>query len=86
LRMSLPWTTMLSLDFLRSRVSISAGQLARVYAPERVPTIAASVQVDDGADADVDDAEEALVLLLEFLLVEDLDRQHALLVDPPTAC
>ena len=86
LRMSLPWTTMLSLDFLRSRVSISAGLLARVDAPERVPTITASVQVDNGADADVDDAEEALVLLLELLLVEDLHRQHALFVDPPAAC
>jgi hypothetical protein len=28
LRMSLPWTTMLSFDFLRSRVSISEGLLA----------------------------------------------------------
>jgi hypothetical protein len=45
-------------------------------------TVAAGVQVDDGPDADVDDAEEALVLLLE-LLVEDLDGEHALLVDLP---
>jgi hypothetical protein len=48
-----------------------------------VPTVAARVQVNDGPDADVDDAEEALVLLLELLLVEDLDREHALLVDLP---
>jgi hypothetical protein len=33
--------------------------------------------------ADIDDAEEALVLLLELLLVKDLDCEHALFVDPP---
>jgi hypothetical protein len=47
------------------------------------PTITTRVQVDDRPDTDVYDAEEALVLLLELLLVKDLDREHALLVDPP---
>jgi hypothetical protein len=46
-------------------------------------TVAARVQVDHRADADVDDAEEALVLLLELLLVKDLDGENALLVDLP---
>jgi hypothetical protein len=46
-------------------------------------TVAARVQVDYRADADVDDAEEALILLLELLLVKDLDREDALLVDLP---
>jgi hypothetical protein len=49
----------------------------------RLPTVAAGIQVDDRSDADIDDAEEALVLLLELLLVEDLNRQDALLVDSP---
>lgn len=42
--------------------------------------ISTSVQVDDRPYADVDDAEESLVLLLEFLLVEDLDRENAFFV------
>lgn len=46
-------------------------------------TVAAGIEVDDGPYADVDDAEEALVLLLELLLVKDLDCEHALFVDPP---
>lgn len=32
------------------------------------------------ANADIDNAQEALVLLLEFLLVKDLNRQDAVLV------
>jgi hypothetical protein len=84
LRMSLPCTTMLSLDFLRSRVSISARvsvHVARVDCEGR--TVPTRVQVDYRPYADVYDAEEALVLLLELLLVEDLNREHALLVDLP---
>jgi hypothetical protein len=53
------------------------------YRPIKRRTIAASVQVDNGPYADIDDAEEALVLLLELLLVEDLDRQNALFGDSP---
>jgi hypothetical protein len=85
--MSLPCTTMLSVDFLRSRVSISAvvSVLNTVVLGIR-RTVAARVQVDNRAYADVDDAEKALILLLELLLVEDLDRQHALFVDSPAPC
>jgi hypothetical protein len=39
--------------------------------------VCAHVQVNDIADTDVDDTEEALVLLLELLLVEDLNCQNA---------
>jgi hypothetical protein len=48
-----------------------------------VRTIAARVQVDDAPDAHVDDAQEALVLLLKLLLVEDLDCEHAVFGDAP---
>lgn len=46
-------------------------------------TVTASVQVNDRANADVDYAEKALVLLLELLLIKDLHRQNALFVYPP---
>ena len=46
-------------------------------------TVAPRIEVDDRSYADIDDAEEALVLLLELLLVKDLDCEHALFVDPP---
>ena len=46
-------------------------------------TVAPRIEVDDRPYADIDDAEEALVLLLELLLVKDLDCEHALFVDPP---
>lgn len=48
-------------------------------------TITASVQVNYRPHADIDDAQEALVLLLELLLVEYLHGQDALLVHSP-AC
>jgi hypothetical protein len=47
------------------------------------PTIAASIEVDHAPDADVDDPEETLVLLLELLLVKNLYGQHAFLGDSP---
>jgi hypothetical protein len=47
------------------------------------PTVTARVQVDYRPYADVYDAEEALVLLLELLLVKDLYREDALFVDLP---
>jgi hypothetical protein len=46
-------------------------------------TITTHRQVNDIADADIDDSEKTLVLLLEFLLVEDLNRKNAVLVDSP---
>jgi hypothetical protein len=38
-------------------------------------------EVDNIADSDVNDTEETLVLLLEFLLVKYLDRKNAVLID-----
>jgi hypothetical protein len=35
-------------------------------------TVAPCIKVDDASDADIDHAQEALVLFLELLLVEDL--------------
>jgi hypothetical protein len=49
LRISLPWTTMLSLDFLRSRVSISGLELAGALGVERpnLPSPPASRSITD---------------------------------------
>ena len=46
-------------------------------------TITTSVEIHDVAHPDVDYAEEALVLLLELLLVEYLNRDDAVLGYPP---
>lgn len=43
-------------------------------------TITTGIEVYDRPYADIDDSQEALVLLLELLLVEDLHREHALFV------
>jgi hypothetical protein len=50
------------------------------------PTIPAGIEVYYRPYADIDDAQEALVLLLELLLVKDLNRQNALFVDFPVSC
>jgi hypothetical protein len=82
--MSLPCTTMLSLDFLRSRVSISMVALVLyILSITRRHTIAARVQVNHRPYTDVYDSQKALVLLLELLLVKDLNCQNALFVDSP---
>jgi hypothetical protein len=47
------------------------------------PTISTRVQVDYRPYADIYDTEKALVLLLELLLVKDLNRENALLIDSP---
>jgi hypothetical protein len=47
-------------------------------------TITANAQVDDVSHSDVDDSQEALVLLLEFLLIEYLDCQYTVLIRFPT--
>ena len=82
--MSLPCTAIVSFDFLSSRVKVSAvacaGGSAREASArdlEQERTIAAEIEVHRGRDGDVDDTQEALVLLLELLLVEDLNRQDA---------
>jgi hypothetical protein len=46
-------------------------------------TITAGVQVNNVPYPDIDDAEEALVLLLELLLVKYLNRQHAVFRNSP---
>lgn len=46
-------------------------------------TVSASVEVDHASYSDVNNAKKALVLLLELLLVEDLNRQDTLFVCPP---
>jgi hypothetical protein len=86
LTMSLPCTTRLSDDFLRSRVSIvSVGRahvsLVNIPIGKGGGTVGVRSQLDDIADADVDDTEEALILFLELLLVKDLHCQDGILVD-----
>lgn len=49
-------------------------------------TVAARVQVYGAANADVDDTEEALILLLELLLVKYLDRKNAVFGSSPAPC
>ena len=46
-------------------------------------TISAGVHVNDTANADIDHTQEALVLLLELLLVEDLNCEYALFGNAP---
>ena len=46
-------------------------------------TITTGIKVDYTANAYIDNAQEALVLLLEFLLVEDLHCEDALFGDFP---
>lgn len=49
-------------------------------------TIAPCIQVDHRAYADVDNAQKALVLLLELPLIEYLHREHAVLGYSPAPC
>lgn len=42
-------------------------------------TIRANVKLDDASDANIDNAEKSLVLLLEFLLIKDLYGQNTVL-------
>lgn len=44
-------------------------------------TIPAHLKIDDIANAHIDHTQETLVLLLEFLLVEDLNRKNTVLID-----
>lgn len=44
-------------------------------------TISAQVEVKSVCDWDVDNAEETLILLLEFLLIKDLDCDDARVLD-----
>ena len=82
--MSLPCTTMLSLDFFKSRVSISVRAMSGCSLSRQVLlTVAPGVEVDDAPYTHIDDAQEALVLFLELLLVKDLHCQYAVLGDPP---
>ena len=77
---SLPCTTKLSVDFLRSRVIITVNHIQSVCSipiPDTsLLTILSGRKIDDISNSNIDDAQEALVLLLELLLVEYLDRQY----------
>ena len=46
-------------------------------------TVTPNFQVDNAANPDVNDPQEALILLLELLLIEYLDGQYALFSSPP---
>lgn len=59
----------------------TAGPAAGPAAGRTQLTIRFGEQLDGVTDANVDDAEEALVLLLELALVKDLDGEYAVLVD-----
>ena len=88
---SLPLTTRLSLDFRRSRVSISVTRCQPPCAPcqhvpRKRPTIAADIEVDNTSQSHVDNSEEALVLLLKLLLIKYLDRQYTLFGRSPVTC
>lgn len=88
LKISLPWTTILSFDFLRSRVSIS--DVTHVISHcsrsgHQNLTVAAGVKVKSIAYADIDNAQEPLVLFLELLLVEYLYSEYAVLRNPPVS-
>nr|POF16483.1 hypothetical protein CFP56_24001 [Quercus suber] len=48
-------------------------------------TVAASVQVNYASNAHVDNTKEALILLLEFLLIKNLNGENAFLRDSPEA-
>jgi hypothetical protein len=47
------------------------------------PTIATGIEVDHVTHADVDNSQEALVLLLELLLVKDLNCQNTVFCGSP---
>lgn len=47
-------------------------------------TVTADIQIDYATNSDVDHAEKALILLLEFLLIEYLHRQDAFLIGTST--
>lgn len=80
--MSLPWTTRLSVDFFKSLVSISVqhgGQYVCLMVLVMETTISAYVQINHITNADINDSEKSLVLLLELLLIENLYGKYTLL-------
>lgn len=83
--MSLPLTTRLSLDFRKSLVIISDGVSHRWHVDSMVtrPTITTGVEIHDTPNPNVHDAQKALILLLELLLVEYLHGEDAFVVDAP---
>lgn len=88
LTMSLPCTTRLSVDFLRSLVSMWSGVVCPghwlvVVSHARAgldSTVGIRCELYHITDPDIDDTEKPLVLLLELLLVKDLDGQYAVLI------
>lgn len=63
------------------KVSVSPDRGFIPVPPSR--TITTHGKINDISDPNIDDTKEALVLLFELLLIEDLDRQNAILVDSP---
>lgn len=53
------------------------------HADQRGSTITANVQINDISNPDIDNPQEALIFLLELLLVEYLDSQYAIFCGPP---
>lgn len=71
---SFPWTTKLSLDFFKSRVSISGRDFRGCWSRQNTPrTMTIEAKVQNIADSDVDDTKEPLVPSLELALIEYLN-------------
>lgn len=51
-----------------------------------IPTVSIESYLDNIPNANIDNAEEPLVLLLELALVEDLNSKDAVLGDTATLC
>jgi hypothetical protein len=78
---SLPCTTRLSFDFFRSRVSISVGTLVGSTRNCKIEfrTIFAIWKFHHISDSDVYYSQEALILLLELLLIKHLNCEYTVL-------
>lgn len=48
-------------------------------------TITSSIKINNGANANIDDTKETLILLLELLLVKYLNRQYTVFTRPPVS-
>jgi hypothetical protein len=91
-----PCTTRLSVDFLRSRVSISKSRQKksvcihersrpRTHIALRGSTVTTHLQVNNIPNSNIYNPEKTLVLLLKLLLIEYLDCKYAVFIHFP-AC
>ncbi len=87
LTISFPCTMRLSLDFLRSLVSISAwhGSVPRhIELDRRIKyTVTPNLQVNHRAYTDINDPQKPLILFLELLLIKYLYCQYAFFICSP---